>query len=141
MTRDGNDTGTLRPAAVNLSPLNVAATDLVALQEKLLATARTAHAHRAADTVYGSRDTVLRQTILALLAGAELAAHDSPPEATLQVLTGRVRLIGDGRSWDLDAGALVPIPPERHAVTAIEDSVFLLTVIRATAAPTKGTPA
>ena len=52
MTRDGNNTGTLRPAAVNLSPLNVAATDLGALQEKLLATARTAHAHRAADTVY-----------------------------------------------------------------------------------------
>ena len=141
MTRDGNDTGTLRPAAVNLSPLNVATTDLVALQEKLLATARTAHAHRAADTVYGSRDTVLRQTILALLAGAELAAHDSPPEATLQVLTGRVRLIGDGRSWDLDAGALVPIPPERHAVTAIEDSVFLLTVIRATAASIEAAPA
>ncbi len=119
---------------------DITAVSLVAEQEKLLAAARTAHAHRAADTVYGSRDTVLRQTMLALLAGAELAEHDSPPEATLHLLAGRVRLIGKDRSWELVAGDLVPIPPERHSLTALEDSVFLLTVTRATAHPIDAHP-
>lgn len=106
---------------------------LPAAQERLLAAARASSAQRAADTAYGARDTVLRQTMLALLAGAELAAHDAPPEATLHVLTGRVRLITDEQSWELAAGDLVAIPPARHSVTADADSVFLLTVIRATA--------
>ncbi|WP_293697101.1 LuxR family transcriptional regulator [uncultured Agrococcus sp.] len=114
---------------------DITTTNLVAEQEKLLAAARAARSQRAADTVYGSRDTVLRQTMLALLAGAELAEHDSPPEATLHLLHGRVSLIGKRRSWELVAGDLVPIPPERHSLTALEDSVFVLTVIRATAHP------
>lgn len=117
------------------------AMNLTTRQEKLLATARTSHAHRAADTVYGARDTVLRQTMLALLAGSHLAEHDSPPEATLHVLTGRVRLNGQARSWELEPGDLIAIPPERHAVTAIQDSVFLLTVIRAVPEATESTAA
>ncbi|MGO1506463.1 MAG: cupin domain-containing protein [Microbacterium sp.] len=117
------------------------AVNLTTRQEKLLATARTSHAHRAADTVYGSRDTVLRQTMLALLAGSHLAEHDSPPEATLHVLTGRVRLTGQDRTWELEPGDLIAIPPERHAVTALEDSVFLLTVIRAVPEATESTAA
>ncbi|GGA61801.1 hypothetical protein GCM10011490_10160 [Pseudoclavibacter endophyticus] len=116
MTHDSND----------LLPTN-----LITRHDKLLAAARTANAHRAAETVYGSRDTLLRQTVLALLAGSHLAEHESPPEATLHVLTGRVRLNGQARSWELNRGDLIAIPPERHSVTAIEDSVFLLTVVRA----------
>lgn len=110
---------------------DVRSVGLAATAEKLLAAARTAHARRAAETVYGSRDTVLRQTMLALSAGGELGAHDSPPEATLQVLIGRVRLVGAGRSWELVAGDLIAIPPERHSVSALDDSVFVLTVVRA----------
>ena len=107
------------------------ATSLREVQEKLLADARDAHAHRAAATVYGGREKQLRQTAMALLAGVELGEHDSPPEATLQVLTGRVRLNGQGRDWELVTGDLITIPPERHSVTALEDSVFLLSVLRA----------
>lgn len=103
--------------------------------ERLMTTARTATAQRAADTIYGDRDTVMRQTMLALLAGAELKEHDSPPEATLQVISGRVKLFGKDRGWELGAGDLMPIPPERHSLTALEDSVFVLTVLRATAQP------
>lgn len=114
------------------------ATSLPAVQESLLATARTAHARRAAATVYGGRDALLRQTALALLAGVELGEHDSPPEATLQVLTGRVRLNGRDRSWELTTGDLIAIPPKRHSVTALEDSVFLLSVLRAPAAEEEG---
>lgn len=104
--------------------------DLKSLADDLLGKAREAHAHRAATTVYGDRDSLLRQTALALLKDSELAEHDSPPEATLHVLAGRVRLNGQGRGWELASGEIVPIPPERHSVTALEDSVFLLSVRR-----------
>src|SRR5690606_39178233 len=100
------------------------------LQEVLLASARASTARRASSTVYGGPDLRLRQTAMALLAGAELGEHESPPEATLQVLVGRVRLSGAGRGWELSASGLLPIPPERHSLAALEDSVILLSVLR-----------
>jgi quercetin dioxygenase-like cupin family protein len=103
--------------------------DLTALQETLLAAAREAHARRAARTIRPG-GTMLRQTVLALLDGAELSEHESPPEATLQVLSGRIRVDGQGRSWEVSAGELIALPPERHSAAALEDSVFLLTVRR-----------
>ncbi|MFV0372754.1 LuxR family transcriptional regulator [Microbacterium sp.] len=109
--------------------------DLAALAGDMLAAARAASAGRAARAVHSGAG-LLRQNLLALVAGAELAAHDSPPEATLQVLSGRIRLQGQDRAWELGAGHLLPIPPERHSVAAIDDSVFLLTVRRDAAPPT-----
>lgn len=99
--------------------------------ERLHEKATSTTARRASDTLYGSRETVLRQTLLVLLAGAELAAHDAPPEATLQVISGRVKLVTDEQSWTLEAGDLFAIPQERHSVKAIDDSAFVLTVRRA----------
>lgn len=111
--------------------LPLAATNLTSLQERLLTKARDSSARSAAETLYSGRGAILRQTVMALLADAELPEHESPPEAILQVLTGRVRLRGQDREWLLETGDLIPIPPERHSVTALEDSVFLLTVRRA----------
>ncbi|GEK86754.1 cupin domain-containing protein [Microbacterium aerolatum] len=105
-------------------------TNLTELEERLLDKARESSSRRAAETLYGGRDAVLRQTAMALLDEAELPEHDSPPEATLQVLSGHLRLTGQGRSWELSAGDIMPIPPERHSVLAREDSFFLLTVRR-----------
>lgn len=107
-----------------------APTNLARLSQDLLEKASEARARRAAATVYGGQDAVLRQTVMALLAGTELPEHESPPEATLQVLAGRLELRGRDRSWQLGAGDLLPIPPERHSVLAQDDSVFLLTVRR-----------
>lgn len=104
--------------------------NLVTEQGALLERAREARARRAAITVYGGRDAVLRQTMIALLAGSELAEHESPPEATLHVLAGRIALIVGAREIELAAGDHIEIPHERHAVTAEADSVFLLTAIR-----------
>lgn len=103
--------------------------NLLSLGDAVLDRARTASAGRAAQTVRGGAG-LLRQSLLALVAGAELAEHESPPEATLHVLTGLIRLHGQGRAWELRAAEIIPIPPERHSVTAVEDSVFLLTVRR-----------
>lgn len=93
---------------------------------ELLDEARAQHSHRAARTLASS--TSLRATVIALLSGASLADHDSPPAATLQVLTGRVRLHTADREWTLEAGELVPIPPQRHGLDALADSAVLLTV-------------
>lgn len=92
----------------------------------LLEQARTHHSRRAARTVVAG--ATLRATVMALAAGADLAEHDPPPAATLQVLCGTVRLHAGQRSWSLSAGEVMAIPPERHGVHAETDAVFLLTV-------------
>jgi quercetin dioxygenase-like cupin family protein len=86
---------------------------------------------RSSGTVYGGHEHVLRQTLMALTAGTDLAEHDSPGEATLLVLRGRVRLSAGGTSWDGRTGDLIVIPPSRHSLHALEDSAVLLTVAKA----------
>lgn len=70
--------------------------------------------------------------MIALTAGAALSDHESPTEATLHVLRGRVVLTtADGDpdgSWKGAEGDLVTIPSTRHGLTAEEDSAILLTV-------------
>jgi hypothetical protein len=68
---------------------------LEALARVLMKSAATAPAGRAAETVYGGHEHVLRQTLIALTAGSALSEHENPGEATLQVLGGRVRLVAD----------------------------------------------
>lgn len=97
--------------------------------DQLLTKARNASAGRAAHTVHGGQQHQLRQTVIALASGQELAEHDSPGEATLQVLTGRVRLAGASGAADCGTGDFVLIPPERHSLAALEDSAVLLTVV------------
>lgn len=106
--------------------------DLTALVEELLAKARASSAQRSAQTVHGGREHHLRQTVVGLAAGGELAEHESPGEATLQVLRGRVTMTAGERTWEGSAGAYVVIPPARHRVDALEDSAILLTVTVAT---------
>ncbi|RYP87812.1 LuxR family transcriptional regulator [Nocardioides guangzhouensis] len=99
------------------------------LADQQLALAGKAASGRAAHTVHGGHEHALRQTLIALAAGRELAEHESPGEATLQVVRGRVRLTAGADVAALDRGALVTIPPTRHAVAALEDSAVLLTVV------------
>ena len=101
---------------------------LVTLADELLGRARQGHSGRAAQTVYGGHEHGLRQTLIALAGGHELAEHESPGEATLQVLTGRVRLTAGDEAWEGASGDLVAIPPARHALAALEDAAVLLTV-------------
>lgn len=105
------------------------AISLTALAVEQLEAARAAHSGRAAHTVRGGHDHFLRQTVIALADGQELGEHDNPGEATLQVLTGRVRLTAEGQSCDGAAGELIAIPPTRHSLLALQDAVVLLTVL------------
>src|SRR5690348_18152512 len=106
------------------------AVSLPALAQEHLAQARREAGGRSAHTLYGGRDHRLRQTLIALLAGQELEEHESPGEATLQVVSGRVRLLDGDDIREAEPGDMVPIPPAQHAVAADEDSVVLLTVVK-----------
>jgi quercetin dioxygenase-like cupin family protein len=103
-------------------------TSLTALAQQQLDTARSAGSGRSAVTVYGGREHDLRQTLIALTAGTALGEHESPGEATLQVLEGRVVLRADGDQGEVGVGDHVVIPSQRHDLAAIADSVVLLTV-------------
>lgn len=105
-------------------------TSLTELAEKNLAEARNVHSGRSAHTVHGGHTSALRRTVIALIGGQRLDEHESPGEATLQVLTGRVRLTSEQDSVEAAAGDLVVIPGTRHALAALDDSVVLLTVVK-----------
>ena len=101
---------------------------LTALADEHLARAHAAGSGRSAHTVHGGHEHALRQTLIALTAGSGLAEHNSPGEATLQVLRGRVRLTAADQGEEAAAGDMLVIPPQRHTLTALDDSAVLLTV-------------
>ncbi len=103
---------------------------LTALARQHLKLAAASKNGRSAHTVYGGHEHALRQTLLALTAGTGLDEHESPGEATLQVLQGRVRLTDSQTGWDGAPGDQLVVPRSRHALQAIEDSVVLLTVVK-----------
>ena len=103
---------------------------LTALIRHHLATALAASSGRSAHAIYGGHEHVLRQTLIALRAGASLDEHENPGEATVQVLHGRVRLVAGENRWNGSPGDLMVIPDSRHTLDAVEDSVVLLTVAK-----------
>lgn len=102
---------------------------LEASARELLETAGKSAAARASTTVVGGHEHVLRQTLVALIAGSELSEHENPGEATLYVITGRVELSAGENNWQARTGDLIEIPPQRHSLRAMEDSVILLTAV------------
>lgn len=103
---------------------------LIALARTELESALAAASGRAAKTVYGGHEHHLRQTVISLKAGTGLDEHANPGEATLYVLSGRVRLSSGADSWEGMAGDLLVIPQAPHALTALENSSVLLTVAK-----------
>jgi quercetin dioxygenase-like cupin family protein len=90
--------------------------------------ARDADHGRSAHTVHGGHDRALRQTVVALRAGTTLREHPSEREATLQVITGRIRLTAGTQMLEAAAFDLLTVPTTAHTLSAVEDSALLLTV-------------
>jgi len=103
---------------------------LEALAREQLKIAKDSTNGRSSETVYGGHEHALRQTLIALAAGTTLAEHENPGEATVQILSGRVRLNSGPDSWDGRTGDLIIVPPARHDLHAVEDAVVLLTVVK-----------
>lgn len=103
---------------------------LAAMARQVGRRAADASSGRAAETVYGGHERRLRQTVIAMTAGTELAEHDSPGDATILVITGRLSLVAGDVSWQGREGDLLAIPDERHSVQALTDTAFLLTVAK-----------
>ena len=103
---------------------------LTAIAREQLENAKTGTSGRSASTIFGGHEHTLRQTIVALVEGSSLAEHESPGEATVYVLAGRVRLTSGDYNWTGRTGDLIVIPPARHSLDAVEDSTILLTVAK-----------
>jgi len=103
---------------------------LQALARELVERARSGTNGRAAETVVGGQERVLRQTVIGMLQGIALGDHESPGEATVHVLAGRVRLKAGEHSWEGRQGDLLVVPDSAHDLEALEDSAVLLTVAK-----------
>jgi quercetin dioxygenase-like cupin family protein len=103
---------------------------LEAIAREQLKSALDTPSRRSATTVYGGHERALRQTVIALADGAEMTEHENPGEATVHVLSGRVRLRAGELEWEGRTGDLLVVPQGRHALIALADSALLLTVTK-----------
>ncbi len=102
----------------------------LALVREQLEHARAESSGRSAHTVFGGHTHALRQTLIALQAGRRLDEHESPGDATVHVLQGRVQLLAGPDTWEGSAGDLLTVPPRRHSLEALTDAAVLLTVVK-----------
>lgn len=103
---------------------------LEAVAREQLELAKDASSGRSSSTLFGGHERVLRQTVIALMSGSSLTEHNSPGDATIIVLSGRVRLSADSTSWEGRKGDLLVIPAARHSLEALEDTVIVLTTAK-----------
>ncbi|MDN6331897.1 MAG: LuxR family transcriptional regulator [Micrococcaceae bacterium] len=105
-------------------------TSLTALARHELEHAMTGTSGRSAATVLGGHDRMLRQTVIGMRAGESLDVGESPGEASVHVLSGRVVLHSGGRKSFGWVGDLLVIPAAAHSLEAGENSANLLTVAK-----------
>ncbi|HLS72150.1 MAG TPA: LuxR family transcriptional regulator [Actinomycetaceae bacterium] len=101
-----------------------------ALAREQLKAAALAPSRRAAETVVGGHEKVLRQTVVALLAGVQIGERENHDEATVYVMSGRVELESGGVSWRARTGNILVVPDGRHRLVALEDSTLLITIAK-----------
>lgn len=103
-----------------------AVVDLLVEGGRLVAEARDAGRAQVARLAFGQPGQ--RSLLIGLPEGGGLPDHDAPGPASLVCLAGEVVLASSGVSWTLPAGSGRVIPGARHEVSAVVDSICLLTV-------------
>lgn len=84
-------------------------------------------AGRRAETLVKSEG--LRVVLVTMRAGARLHEHTAPGPITVHTLQGRLRVTVETDEHELRVGGIVAIASGiRHAVHALEDGAFLLTI-------------
>ena len=104
-------------------------TDLPALAHELLEEVAELDAGRTARTLTPGAGSPLKQTLLALRAGARLQEHVAPGPATMLVIEGELALVHGAEREVVGQGMLTTIPRGAHALEATTDAVALLTVV------------
>jgi quercetin dioxygenase-like cupin family protein len=97
---------------------------------ELLGQAASTSGGRAAQTVMGGHERILRQTVIAMIKDSALSEHANPGEASVYVLHGRVRMAAGAEAWEGRDGDLLIVPDAPHSLLALEDSAVLLTVAK-----------
>jgi quercetin dioxygenase-like cupin family protein len=101
--------------------------DVAAQGEAVLAQAQSAKAGRAAKTL--AKVGQMRLTVIGMKRGVSLGAHTAEGAVTIHILKGRCRLDASGGHAELGSGELVVLKPRvEHSMTALRDSIVLLTV-------------
>lgn len=101
--------------------------DLAQLLDEHLGKARESKHGRSSEQLL--HDGPLRQNLIVLAEGFKLDDHEPPPAAAVLVLRGRVRITAAGGDVELGEHQFASIPHERHGVTALENSAFILTTV------------
>src|SRR5699024_5927030 len=83
-------------------------------------------------------DTI-RVVLITMLKGSKLHDHTAPGPITIQVLKGKMNVSVEDAAQVLDAGEMVAIGPGIvHAVEAVEEGAFLLTIAHLSRIPDQG---
>ena len=103
-------------------------TDLRAMARELLEEAGGLASQRSARTLTPGAGAALKQTLMALKAGARLQDHVAPGPTTLLGLVGTALLSDEHGRVELGEGGWAPCPRGAHSIEAVTDVVVLITV-------------
>lgn len=81
----------------------------------------------------------LRVVLITMLKGSRLHDHTAPGPITIQVLKGRMNVSVEDASQELAPGEMLALGPGVvHAVEAVEEGAFLLTIAHLSRIPDQG---
>ena len=122
-----NESTDLRPEGGRILDAPLVSIDLIDFTKTIKDESAWKNKDRNAITVYKTNG--LRLVLMAMRKNAVLARHTADGILSLQVLEGEINFISDDKSVVLEKGQMIALHKGLpHSVTAIKESVFLLTL-------------